>query len=116
MPVTSPPRRAPYVDSRRGTLCDVTGCCAKSGYDQLFDERQARRDAKRYRRKGLDPAARWIVDVARRQGVDGADVLEPGGVVGAIQVELLKSGAQRSTVVELSGSYDQEATRLARDA
>jgi 16S rRNA G966 N2-methylase RsmD len=100
----------------RGSLGDVTGCCAKSGYDRLFDERQAQRDANRYRRKGLDPAARWIVDVVRGQGIDGAHVLEPGGGVGAIQVEMLKSGAQRSTVVELSDRYDDEATRLARDA
>jgi len=94
----------------------VTGCCAKSGYDRLFDERQAHKDARRYRRRGLDPAARWIVEVARGQGIDGAVVLEPGGGVGAIQIELLKSGAQRSTVVELSERYDNEAIRLARDA
>jgi len=102
--------------SRRGSLIDVIGCCAKSGYDRLFDERQARRDAMRYRRKGLDPAARWIVEVARDHGIHGAVVLEPGGGVGAIQIELLKSGARRSTVVELSKRYDEEAMRLARDA
>lgn len=94
----------------------MTGCCAKSNYDEMFDERQARRDAKHYRRKGLDPAARWIVDVTRGQGIEGAVMLEPGGGVGAIQIELLKSGAGRSTVVELSGRYEQEAIRLARDA
>jgi predicted TPR repeat methyltransferase len=94
----------------------VTGCCAKSGYARLFDERQARKDAKHYRRSGLDPAASWIVEVARGQGIDGAVVLEPGGGIGAIQIELLKSGARRSTVVELSERYDEEAIRLARDA
>jgi hypothetical protein len=94
----------------------MTGCCAKSGYDRLFDERQAHKDAKHYRRRGLDPAARWIVEVARGQGIEGAVVLEPGGGIGAIQIELLKSGAQRSTVVELSERYDKEAIRLARDA
>jgi magnesium-protoporphyrin O-methyltransferase len=94
----------------------MAGCCATSGYDRLFDERQARKDARRYRRKGLDPAARWIVEVARGKGVQGAHVLEPGGGVGAIEVELLKSGAGRSTIVELSEKYEQEAIRLARDA
>ena len=94
----------------------MIGCCAKSGYDRLFDERQAHKDAKHYRTRGLDPAARWIVEVARTQGIDGAAVLEPGGGVGAIQIELLKSGAKSSTVVELSAGYDEEAIRLARDA
>jgi magnesium-protoporphyrin O-methyltransferase len=94
----------------------MTGCCAKPGYDRLFDERQARRDARRYRRKGLDPAARWIADVTRAQGIDGAVVLEPGGGVGALEIELIKSGAGRSTVVELSDRYESEAIRLAREA
>jgi hypothetical protein len=93
----------------------VTGCCAKSGYDRLFDERQAYKDATHYRRRGLDPAARWMVEVARAQGIDDAVMLEPGGGVGAIQIELLKSGARRSTIVELSDRYDQEAIGLARE-
>jgi magnesium-protoporphyrin O-methyltransferase len=93
----------------------VTQCCAPSGYDELFSERQARRDARRYRRRGLDPAARWIVDVVRSQGVEGATVLEPGGGVGAIQLDLLKMGALRSVVVELSPGYDQSAAALARE-
>jgi len=94
----------------------MTECCARPGYARLFDERQARRDARQYRRKGLDPAARWIADVARAQGIGGAVVLEPGGGVGALQIELLKSGAGRSTVVELSDKYEEEAARLAREA
>jgi hypothetical protein len=94
----------------------VTGCCARATYDKFFDERQARRDAKHYRRKGLDPAARWMVSVARGQGVEGASALEAGGGVGAIQIELLKSGVASSTIVEMSGGYDSEATLLAREA
>jgi magnesium-protoporphyrin O-methyltransferase len=93
----------------------MTGCCATAAYDHLFDKRQAQRDAKRYRRKGLDPAAMWIVEAARDQAVQGATVLEPGGGVGAIQIELLKIGARRSTVVELSQQYEEEAWRLARE-
>jgi predicted nicotinamide N-methyase len=91
-------------------------CCAPSGYEELFSERQARRDARRYRRKGLDRAARWIVETVRAQGVEGATVLEPGGGIGAIQVELLKAGAARSLVVELSPGYETVAAELAREA
>jgi len=94
----------------------VPHCCTPTGYDELFGEKQARRDARRYRRKGLDRAAQWIVDTVRDQGVEGATVLEPGGGVGAIELELLKAGAARSVVVELSPGYDGEARELAREA
>jgi hypothetical protein len=94
----------------------VSCCSPPSGYDELFGERQARKDARRYRRKGLDRAARWIVESVVDRGVEGATVLEPGGGVGAIEIELLKAGAVRSVVVELSAGYDDEARSLAREA
>ena len=94
----------------------MASCCTPSGYDDFFSEKQARRDARRYRRKGLDKAAQWIVDAARARGIEGATILEPGGGVGAIEIELLKLGAARSTVVELSPGYDEIAGELAREA
>jgi hypothetical protein len=39
-------------------------------------------------------------------------VLEVGGGVGAIDIELLKAGARTATVVELSEEYDEEAAGL----
>jgi 2-polyprenyl-3-methyl-5-hydroxy-6-metoxy-1,4-benzoquinol methylase len=91
-------------------------CCAREGYDEFFGTKQARRDARRYRRRGLDRAARWIAETMKERGVAGATVLEPGGGVGAIEIELLKAGAAHSTVVELSAGYDEEARELAREA
>ena len=91
-------------------------CSAKSGYGEFFSEEQGQRDARRYRRKGLGKAAQWIVDVVRTRGIEGRTVLEPGGGVGAIQIELLKAGAARSLVVELSPGYDEPAASLAREA
>jgi methyltransferase family protein len=76
----------------------------------------ARRDAKRYRRRGLDGTAQRLVDEVAARGVEGATVLEPGGGVGAIDLELLKRGAGRATVVELSHGYDEQAAELARKA
>lgn len=91
------------------------GCCPW-GYEAFFSEKQARRDARRYRRRGLDGAARWIVEAVEARGLDGASVLEPGGGVGALQIELLKAGAARSRVVELSPAYEEAAAELAREA
>jgi 2-polyprenyl-3-methyl-5-hydroxy-6-metoxy-1,4-benzoquinol methylase len=72
----------------------------------------ARRDARRYRRKGLDKTAREIVDTLAERGVSDATVLEIGGGVGAIDIELLKAGAREATVIELSEEYDGEAAGL----
>lgn len=74
------------------------------------------RDALRYRRHGLDAWSRRVVAFLRESGVDGATVLEVGGGVGAIQLELLKAGAARAVNVELSPAYEEDAAALAREA
>jgi magnesium-protoporphyrin O-methyltransferase len=43
-------------------------------------------------------------------------VLEVGGGVGEIQIELLKRGAERTVNLELSSAYEGEAARLLREA
>ncbi len=91
----------------------MAGCC--SGYGEMFDERQARRDLRRYRRKGLDAAARDAVAFTRSRGLEGATVLEVGGGIGALQLELLKAGASRALNVELSPGYEAVAAELARE-
>jgi hypothetical protein len=94
----------------------MTGCCVPRGYDQFFNAKQARRDARRYRRRGLDRAARRLVELLTSNGVEDATVLEAGGGVGAIQIELLKAGARSTTNVELSPAYEEEAAKLAGEA
>ncbi len=87
-------------------------CCSPAAYSELFDEKQARKDARRYRRKGLDKAAQRLVAQLTRRGIAGDSVLEVGGGIGAIQLELLKAGAARATNVELSAAYDSVAGEL----
>jgi hypothetical protein len=89
----------------------VSSCCAPR-YRRVFGKRQARKDARRYRRKGLDETAQRIVDGLTERGVADAKVLEVGGGIGAIDIELLKAGAHEATVVELSEEYDEEAAGL----
>jgi hypothetical protein len=91
-------------------------CCDPRGCDAFFGERFARRVAKRYRAKGLDRTAQRIVDFLADQGIDGATVLEIGGGVGEIGLELLRRGADRAVNLELSPAYDAEAARLAAEA
>ena len=82
----------------------------------MFGEGFARRVAKRARRRGTDPAASQMVDFLAQDDLTGATVLEIGGGVGEISVELLRRGAESATIAELSTAYDEEARRLAGDA
>lgn len=94
----------------------MSDCCSAKGYRWIFSERSARREAKRYRRKGLDPTSGQIVEFLKQQGVEGRTVLEVGGGIGAIQIELLKAGASRAVSIELTPTYEEEATALLREA
>jgi len=93
----------------------MSDCCTPKGYRWIFSERSARAEAKRYRRKGLDATSRRIFDFVKRQGVEGRTVLEVGGGIGASQIELLKAGAARAVSVELTPTYEEEATALLRE-
>ena len=94
----------------------MSDCCTPKGYRWIFSERSARAEAKRYRRKGLDATSRRICDFVKQQGVEGRTVLEVGGGIGAIQIELLKAGAARAVSVELTPTYEEEAKALLREA
>ena len=93
----------------------MAGCCDPRGCEQMFGTGFARHVARKYRRRGLDATARRMVDFLA-PGCLGASVLEIGGGVGEIGVELLKRGAGKATTVELSSAYDDEARRLAEAA
>src|SRR3954469_5968085 len=94
----------------------MAGCCNPRGCDRFFTPRFARRVAERYRKRGLDKTARRMVEFVEARGVEGATVLEIGGGVGEIQIELLKRGAARAINLELSPAYEAEAAALLRDA
>ena len=91
-------------------------CCNPRGCDEFFSPRFAQRMAKRYRKRGLDHAAGEMVGFLERSGVEGLTVLEVGGGIGEIQLELLKRGARGSVGLELTPAYDEEARRLLREA
>jgi Methyltransferase domain len=84
-------------------------CC--QGVDQIFGDRTARHDLRRYRKRGPSKPTRVLLDALRREGVEHATLLDVGGGIGVIQHELLDAGAERATSVEASAAY----LRAARD-
>jgi Methyltransferase domain len=57
-----------------------------------------------------------MVEFVELRGIEDATVLEIGGGVGEIQIELLKRGAARAVNLELSAAYEQEAKSLLRES
>jgi 16S rRNA G966 N2-methylase RsmD len=89
--------------------------CCREAYEDFFNEKLAEKDARRYRRRGLDAAGGTIVGFLKARGVGGEKVLEVGGGVGALQLELLAAGAAGAENVELSPAYEAAARELARE-
>ncbi len=94
----------------------MSDCCTPRGYRRVFSERRAHAAAKRYRRKGLEATERRIVDLMLARGVEGRAVLEVGGGVGAVQIELLRAGASGAISIELTPTYEEAALTLLREA
>jgi hypothetical protein len=91
----------------------VTGCCRATGCEEIFKPATARRNLRRYLKKGLGAIERSMVGTLAPRDLDGARVLEIGGGVGAIQAELLTKGANTGEIVELVSAYEPYARELA---
>jgi magnesium-protoporphyrin O-methyltransferase len=78
----------------------------------MFDRRFSNSMARRYERRGLSRVARTMADFLSERGIQGATVLEIGGGVGDLEVDLLRRGAASATNLELSPSYDEDARAL----
>ncbi len=90
--------------------------CCHSAYAGMFNKRRAEGKAKAYRAKGLDGQSARIVSFLNAEPLDGMTILEVGGGIGAIQLELLKAGADRAVSVELSTEYEEVARDLLAEA
>jgi magnesium-protoporphyrin O-methyltransferase len=91
----------------------MPSCCAGDSLD-IFGERGARRELRRYLRDGLGgDDAKLIAAWAEEGGLAGATVVEVGGGIGQIQGELVRRGAAAGTVVEVVGAYAGPAAELA---
>src|SRR3990170_3163434 len=84
------------------------------GLEQEFNSDVARRELRRYRRRGPDRTTRILIEQIRARGVDGGTLIDVGGGVGAIQYSLLEGGALRASSVDVSSAYHAAAADEAR--
>jgi SAM-dependent methyltransferase len=91
---------------------DTCGC---EGFDSMFDRRRADDDRDQYRREGPDATTRMLLGLIRRYGVAGSTILDIGGGIGVIDLELLREGAGHAVLVDASeaslGVAREEARR-----
>jgi hypothetical protein len=87
-------------------------CCTPTGYRAIFSAKTVERDARRYRRKGLTGSADWLFQALSADGLNECSVLEVGGGIGSLQIELLEAGVSHATNVEIIDSYEAAANSL----
>ncbi len=93
---------------------DSCHCCATAAH---FDTAEARRDLRRFQRRGPDASTRQLLTAVQARSLPpDPTLLDIGGGIGAIHHLLLKRGFGRATHVDASDSYlavaAEEAKRL----
>src|SRR5262249_10606597 len=91
----------PVVEEVSRVAC-CTRCCAA---EAQFNRKLAERDLRRYRRRGADPSTRLLLMKLERWPLQDASLLDVGGGIGVIGMELADSGESCATIVEASPAY-----------
>jgi 16S rRNA G966 N2-methylase RsmD len=87
-------------------------CVHCVGAEDFFNEKEARKNLKRYKKKGPNKTTRKLLNALSNENIKGLSLLDIGGGIGAIQVELMKKGLKHTTDVDASQSYINVASQL----
>lgn len=79
------------------------GHCRDAG--DFFNDKTARKDLRRFIRRGPDKPTRLLIESIRNEGAENKSLMDIGGGIGAIQLELFQSGLSRSVNVDASHAY-----------
>jgi 2-polyprenyl-3-methyl-5-hydroxy-6-metoxy-1,4-benzoquinol methylase len=88
-----------------------TGYCAA---EAQFNHKVAKRDLRRYRRRGADATTRLLLAELRRRPLEGRHLLDVGGGIGVISGELSDARVASAVTVEASPAYLEVAQREVR--
>jgi tRNA1(Val) A37 N6-methylase TrmN6 len=86
-------------------------CCSFEGsVDRQFGEKHARRELRRYRRRGVGGTARMLLAGLAETRLTGGTLLDIGAGIGGVTFELLARGVTRAVVVEASAACADAVT------
>src|SRR5437870_10396923 len=92
-------------------------CCSHCTASALiFDPKRAEKDRARYHRRGPDPTTKLILDQLRPITRRGNTLLDVGGGIGVIGLELQRSGLREIVLVDAAASSLSVAERLFANA
>jgi len=82
---------------------DCGAHCAAT--ERVFGPKTAEADLRRYRRKGPDPSTRLLLEELRRLPLAGVSLLDVGGGIGVLGLELIAAGVHTVVQVDASPAY-----------
>lgn len=88
--------------------------CQCQGIEIEFNTREAAQKLADYHKRGPAGTTRLLIEALQSLGVRGRTLLDVGGGIGVIQLELLKSGARSAVSVDASTAYVKAAQAEAR--
>jgi tRNA1(Val) A37 N6-methylase TrmN6 len=88
----------------------VTCCSFQNSVNRQFGEKGARRELRRYHRRGVGGTARMLLGGLVNARLTSGTVLDVGAGIGSLTFELLDQGVQRAVIVEASAAYADAAS------
>ena len=85
------------------------GHCRDAG--DFFNDKTSKRDLRRFNRRGPAKPTRLLIESIARHDIRGHTLLDVGGGIGAIQLELFKKGLSSSINVDASHAYQSVSNK-----
>lgn len=81
-------------------------CCSHcEDAGRFFNDRTAKKELRRYKKKGPNKSTRLLLDEIRKKDLQGKSLLDIGGGIGAISFELIDHGIDISNHIDASTAY-----------
>ncbi len=88
-------------------------CSAAAEGTNKFFSRWSKSYARKFRRRGLEKAQKYLLEGVRKEPVTSKQILDIGCGVGSLHLTLLKEGAAKAVGVELSEGMIDQANKFA---
>jgi predicted RNA methylase len=92
----------------------VCKCCNYDAYDAVFSEKSAKKELKKYKKKGLGKETKILYELLKPK-VSGISVVELGSGIGTLAVNLTIAGASKYYGSEISGPSLKMAKVLVKE-